>query len=299
MKRLALNLVIFLLLYVAIDHLLAALLKQGIDRYYGFDRDAKILVVGHSRAVHGIDGAILEQMTKKPVAKYTIQGTTLADHSMMFRHYVSEHPKSVQVAVYVVDDFLFSKGLGSNQYRLFYPFMDNEIVDRYINSYSPSAEDYLAHKLVKLNRFSEGTVQNTARLGFLGRTEQSPRAKANLEEVKRKIASINLGEQKKIIPGNIDRFLDIVQFLRSRNIKVLMIYMPFIDLVSDQNRETRLQTTEILREVASKDSGITLIETADALSRRHDLFIDATHPNRAGQELYTRIIAERISSREN
>lgn len=246
--------------------------------------------------MHGIDGNMLERMTKKPVAKYAIQGTTLVDHSMMFEHYVSEHPKSVQVAVYVVDDFLFCKGLGTNQYRLFYPFMDNEIVNRYIDTYSSSVEDYFAHKLVKLNRFSEGTVQNTARLGFLGRTEQSPDAKADIEDVKKKNASINMGEQTKIIAKNIDQFLDIAQFLRGNNIKVLMVYMPFVDLMNDQNKDTRLKTTEILRELARKDSGITLIENDEELSKRHDLFIDATHPSRAGQKLYTKIIAEKLSS---
>lgn len=299
MRRLISKIVIFFIIFIVIDNGIALLLKIGLNRYYGFDHDASILVVGHSRAAHGIDGAMLQKITKRAVAKYAVQGTTLAEHIMMYKHYISEHPSSVQIAIYIVDDYLFCKGFGSNQYRLFYPFMDNEIVDRYIYTYAGSTEDYLTHKYIKLYRYCEGSVQGTVRMGYLRKAEQSINEKIDLEKIKKKIKSVNISERSKISDANIDQFRKLITYLRSNNIQVYLFYMPFIDLLSSVNAESHGLTIGLLRELASQDSGVLFIDDCISGSAKYDLFIDATHPNRAGQKLYTNIIAQKILSKDH
>ena len=293
MRKLILKLSIFCVFFLAIDNVCAILIKHGIDRYHGFDQDARILIVGHSRTVLGIDGPLLERKTNQPVAKYAIQGTNLADHMMMFKHYISEHPNSVKTAVYVVDDYMFGKGLGTNQFRLFYPFMDNQFVDSYIKKSVPYT-DYLSHKLLKLYRYSETTVQNTARMGYLGKTELSTDTKTDINELKKKIATVNMNDQRKIISANVDQFKQIIRFLRDSNIKVVLFYMPFINLLDKENTENHIQSLEIFRELASEDNGIQFVDNCANYSDRHELFVDATHPNRSGQVLFTTELAKSI-----
>ncbi|MSM38720.1 MAG: hypothetical protein GJT30_03740 [Geobacter sp.] len=296
MKRLIFKIVIFCIIFIVVDNGIAFLLKIGLNRYYGFDRNASILIVGHSRAAHGIDGAMLQKITNRSVAKYSVQGTTLADHIMMYKHYISEHPGSVKTAVYIVDDYLFCKGFGSNQYRLFYPFMDNKIVDRYIYEYAGSSEDYITHKLIKLYRYCEGSVQGTVRMGFAGRTEKSINDRIDINKIKKNIAKVNISERSKVSDVNIVHFKNLITYLRSNNIQVYLFYMPFVDLLSEVNSESQKLTMGLLRELAKRDSGIILIDDCVSGSSRYDLFIDATHPNRAGQKLYTNIIAQKILS---
>ena len=294
MRRFIIKLSIFCGLFLAIDSMCALLIKHGIDRYYGFNRDAKILVVGHSRTVFGIDGLLLENKTKQSVAKYAIQGTTLIDHLMMFKHYISEHPNSVKTAVYVVDDYMFGKGLGTNQYRLFYPYIDNQVVDSYIRQSVPTFTDYLSHKVLKLYRYSETTVQNTARMGYRGKTELSPDTKTDVNVLKKKIASANMNDQRKVISENIEQFNKILRFLRDSNIKVVLFYMPFIDLLAKDNLENHKNSVEIFRALARKDDGILFVDACADYAVRHDLFVDATHPNRTGQILFTSELAKSI-----
>lgn len=134
--------ILFFAILLALDLCGARLLRHGLDVYYGLNKEAEILCVGHSRMVQGIDQELLEKRMARPVAKYAVQGTFLDDHYVMVEQFLERHPQSVTCFVYIVDDYTFGKGLGKNQYRLFYPFMDSRCVAAHVRSHAAGWSEY-------------------------------------------------------------------------------------------------------------------------------------------------------------
>ncbi len=289
MLKFAGKLAMFCAILLVLDLTGSALLKRGLELYYGLAKDADLLIVGHSRTVLGIDQEILEQKLHCSVAKYAIEGTSLVDHREMIEQYLDAHPHSVKALVYIVDDYTFGKGLGQNQYRLFYPFMESPNIAKHIRSNSTGWPEYVARKYLRLLRFSDTNLQSLARMGFMGKRELAPDLRINLPALQSRIAKLKLDDQKKILPGNVELYDSIIRLARGRYARVVLFYLPFIDLINDDEYADHDKGLAIFRASAAQDPGVLLIEIDAAYSHRHDLFSDATHPNRLGRSLHHRI----------
>ena len=111
-KTFAFKLIVFLLILFVADRLAAMVLLDGVEKYFGLDQPAPVLLVGHSHTVLGIDKEGLEEKLGVRVAKYARQGANLRDRLAMIRQYVHKFPDSVHTIVYDVDAHLFTpKGL--------------------------------------------------------------------------------------------------------------------------------------------------------------------------------------------
>ena len=95
----------------------------------------------------------------RPVAKYAIQGATTADRLAMIRHAFDRHPGRVRAVVYGVNAHLFSdRGLSSNSYRLFLPYMDAPAYRSYVRAHCPSAGEFALRLLLRCSRFEPVTA---------------------------------------------------------------------------------------------------------------------------------------------
>ncbi len=296
MLRVLWRLILFGSLFFLADYGGSLLLRYGLDRYYGLAEKAPILCVGHSRMVSGIDEAMLEERTGCAVAKYAVQGTCLEDHCIMIRQYLERYPGSGKILLYIVDDYTFGKSLGKNAYRLFYPFMDAACVAGYLRRESGSWQEYTARAWLRLLRFSDTTVQSIARMGLLGRKELAEEQEVSLADLREKLAVLRLDEQRRVLPENLERFNRLVQLARSEGMTLVLLYLPFIDLLDEEGSGEASATLPIFRRYAAGDPGIRLIELDPSWRHRHELFADATHPNRAGQIYITRQIAADLAA---
>lgn len=297
MARFLIKLSAFFFILLVLDRTGAAWLKKGMDRYYGLDKPAEILCVGHSRVVWGIDEALLEERLNRAVAKYAVQGTSLEDHHVMIEQFLDAHPGAAKTLLYVVDDYTFGKGLGSNQYKLFFPFMDTPCVASHVREKAGSWSEYVSRKCLKLLRFSDTTIQSVARWGLMGKREVSPEESVNVAQLQQKLLALRLDEQYRIAPENVDLFEKILALAHARGLEVILFYMPFIDLLEGQNQGGRGQALARFRQYAIERPFIDLIEVDQTYTHRHDLFTDATHPNRAGQIYVTSQLANALLSR--
>ncbi|NLP11053.1 hypothetical protein GX408_11725 [bacterium] len=290
MVKFSTKLIVFLALLFFLDWCGARLLQHGLDVYYGLNKEAEILCVGHSRMVQGIDQELLEKRLARPVAKYAVQGTFLDDHYVMLEQFLERHPQSVTTFVYIVDDYTFGKGLGQNQYRLFYPFIDIRCVAAHVRSHAASWSEYASRSWLRLLRFSDTTIQSVARLGLMGRQEPAPEDSVDVLKLQAKLAALKLDEQYAVLDENVRLFERLVQLPCSRGLRVVLLYVPFIDLLDDGGSEHR-RALPLLRSYARQKQGIHLIEIDKAYTHRYDFFSDATHPNRAGQIYITEQLA--------
>jgi hypothetical protein len=297
MAKFFFKMVIFLLVLLAIDLAGSLILKHGLDRYYGLNEEAEILCVGHSRVVWGIDEELLEKRLHRSMAKYAVQGTSLDDHYVMIQQYMEAHPGSAKIMLYIVDDYVFGKGLGTNQYRLFYPFMDAACIAAHIQMHAATRSEYAARKCLRLLRFSDTTIQSTARMGLTGGKELSPDDTLNILELEKKLAKLKLDEQYCISADNVERFDKILRLARSHGLTLVLLYVPFIDLLDESGKAGHGEALLRFRNYAQADPGIILIEIDHAYAHNHNLFTDATHPNRAGQIYITEQLAEALQCR--
>jgi len=290
MVKFSIKLFFFLAILSLLDRCGARLLRHGLEKYYGLDKEAEVLCVGHSRMVQGIDQALLEKRLVRPAAKYAVQGTFLDDHTVMVEQFLERHPRSVTTFVYIVDDYTFGKGLGKNQYRLFYPFMDTRCVAAHVRSHAGSWSEVASRSWLRLLRFSDTTIQSVARLGLMGRQELAPEDSVDVLTLRAKLAALKLDEQYAILDENVRLFDTLVQLALSRGLRVVLLYVPFIDFLDDGRPEHR-RALQVLRSYVRKQQGVQLIEIDNAYTHRYDFFSDATHPNRAGQIFITEQLA--------
>jgi hypothetical protein len=284
---------LFLVIFVLFDQVGGGFLRMGLDRYFGLDVPARILCIGHSHSVLGIDKIELEKDLHIPVAKYARQGADASNRLAMIRHYLAVHPDKVRIIVYDVNAHTFTgKGLSANSHRLFYPFMDIPVIRDYVKKHSTSPSEYWLRRHLKLPRFSEVTLSLSIR-GWLRKWTNLKYTQIDIERTKKQL---NQGNFRKISfdPGVLDFFAKTIRLVRSHNIHLVLAYIPTIDLLNEAEPSKYQEAIRIFKEYASKDTGITFLNFNPEFAHRHELFYDPIHLNANGQTLYTQYLVENL-----
>lgn len=293
MGRFLSKLLLSLLLVAAVDRSAGAILKFGLDRYFGVDDSAEILLVGHSHTMLGIDARLLMQTLGIPVAKYAVNGANVFDRLAMLRHFLSENPDRIKLIVYDVDDRAFTgEGMSSNSYRLFYPYIDNSEMQRYLRENAGTYEEFFCRKHLWSLRFNTIDL-NLALRGLMGMHDNFKAGRIDVENLQ---ADIQGGRQVGI---GFDRdylaaFEETVRFVRSKNINLVFCYVPTIDLLSRMDPPGHNKVVDIFRNYEKKDSGVRYLDFQDKFSSRYELFADGVHLNREGKKQFTAELASQL-----
>lgn len=259
-------------------------LKAGMDRYYGLNRPARILCVGHSHTVLGIDARRMEKELGVPVAKYATAGANTLDRMWMIRHFLDKQP-SVKTVIYDVDSRLFdSEGLSSASYTLFLPYIDDPAMAEYLRQAATWQETVTA-KLFHTTRFRDQTI-NIALRGLLGRVENKKTTRIRIEDYRPRLDKEKAAKIR-INPESRRCFLDTIDFLTDRNINVILLHLPTIDLLDEMDPAGQETVLSIFRELADKNSRVRLLDYNRDYRQRHDLFYDLRHLNGKGNKLVT------------
>jgi len=277
---------VFSILLLILDWTIASTLRLGLDRYFGLNSPCRVLCIGHSHLVLGVDKMVLEEKLKTPVAIYARQGADIPNRLAMIRHYLAVQPDSVKIIVYDVDSHLFTeKGLSANSHRLFYPFMDIPVIREYLRENAVSAEEYWLRRYFKSPRFDEVTMG----LSIRGWTKKWSNLKYGQVNIKRLKKELQQGNYRKISfdTKSISLFEETIRFVRSHDIHLILVYIPTIDLLNNAEPEKVDQSINFFKSFAAQDDGITFIDYNPKLSHRHEVFYDPIHLNPEGQNLLT------------
>ncbi len=286
MKKFLFRLALFVGLICILDRGLAALLQRGLDRYYGLDKQAGVLCIGHSHTMLGIDGQRLEQGLEMPVAKYAVNGANTLDRLAMVKHYIGSRPGPVRLVVYDVDDHTFTgAGLSSNSYRLFFPYLDNPDIARHIKESAGSWEECNSRRLLTLLRFNSVTL-NLALRGTLRRYENFKTGQVDITALRNDIGN---GRRAPIAIDQemVNAFAETVRYIRANNALLALFCIPTVDLVNNEEKVRHERMMEIFRNYAASDKGITFLDYNPTFSHRYELFYDSVHLNKKGQQAVT------------
>jgi hypothetical protein len=300
LRRFVVEFALFVCLLLVLDRALAAVLLRGLERYYGLNKPAEVLLLGHSHTVLGIDKPGLERATGRSVANYARAGADTFNRLEMLRHYLGRQPDTVKVVVYDVDAHAFTgKGLSANSYRLFFPFIDTPSVDAYVRREATSVGEYVLRRYFKTSRFSEETVASSIR-GWLGKWTNLKRGTVDIAGLEKSIAA---GDVRRITfdSENVAAFEQIIKEIRSRGIQLVLLYIPTVDVFNAVEPEKYAEAIRRFESYAAADPGVTFLNYNLDLASRHELFYDPIHMNPAGQKVVTeRLIVdlEAILSRQ-
>jgi len=289
------NAIIFLAVLFVADRLLDHLMLGGINRYYGLNGDADIVIIGPSQIMLGIDKVQLEKKTGMKVAKYTREGVNLADRYEMLKHYFSTCQSSPKIVILNVDKYLFtSQGLSQNSYRLFFPFMSTASMNQYIKK-NASSKEYWFREVFYTLRYDEFLLNHAIR-GYCGRWDNLKRGKVNIDELEQNIQHGKYKPRKIAIEEKeIQSFHNMIQFLNKQNVAVILLDIPYAKPVE----EYYPMETEIVRKYF-KDAEISNKKIyylrLNHLCSHGEWYADENHLNPAGQQSATETLAKYIQT---
>jgi hypothetical protein len=279
-RQTSLIVLLFLLGDIAVFHFL----KRGMDRYYGLDKSARILSVGHSHSVLGIDAQQIEASLGVGVSKYATAGANTLDRLWMVRHFVSRHPE-LEVVIYDVDPRLFdSEGLSSASYTLFLPYMDDPVMRRYMKQES-SWQEYYVGQVIHTSRFRDQTL-NIALRGVTGRIENKKQFRMRLENYQGVLAR-EKERRIRINPAAVACFQETISFLTGKNITVVLVFIPVVDLLNAIDPASQKRVIDIFSDLARDNNHVIFLDYNKDYESRHDLFYDLRHLNEDGNAVIT------------
>jgi hypothetical protein len=281
--KIVLRILFTIILFIVADLLIFNTLFAGMQKYYGLNKKSKILCVGHSHTVLGIDSEKMEKKLNVPVSKYAIAGANTMDRYYMIKHYLSINP-DVETIIYDVDTRLFdSEGLSSASYSLFFPFIKNLEMREYLKSQA-SSEEFFVSQYIKTARFRDQTLNISLR-GLLNKIESKKTTKINLNNYKQSLE----GESKnrvKINSYSIDYLNKTIEYLLSKEKRIILVNLPVIDLLNKIDVGNQKKAKEIFQSM-SKKKNVYFFDYADEYDNKHELFFDLRHLNEQGKQLIT------------
>lgn len=295
MKRIK-GILLIIIIFFACDFAVERIMKHGVDEMYGLNQYADVLLIGHSHLMLATDKQQMEDDLGMKVSKYTREGVNVSDRKVMIQQFLdSGYGDSLKVVLYGVDLCTFTgEGLSANSYKLFYPFMDDAKIGRYIREQG-SAQDYWLHKLVRTTRYSDDAMKNGAARGWLHNWSNMKSGTIDIEAYKKQLAE---GGERHIEMNEelIAEFRETMDMLTSRGIKVALVNTPTLDLVNNYEPDRYQMVVDWFQQYADEQPLIEYWDFNPEYASRHELFFDRIHLNVQGQQVISPLITEKVKN---
>lgn len=286
-KKIITTVLLAVCLFFIADNVINALMMRGVNNHYGLNQEADILLIGHSHLMLAVDKVRLERETGMKVSKYCREGVNVSDKKVMVEHFLnSGHADSLKYVLYGVDLATFTgEGLSRNSYKLFYPFMDDDFVDRYVKSQA-GYTDYWLHKLIKTTRFNDEGLKNSAARGWVNNWSNLKTNTIDIEGYKLKLAN---GDERsiKMNPQIMEEFRQTIERITYRGVKVILVNTPTVDLLNEYEPDKYQMMMEWFANFANENALVEFIDFNPEYSSDHSIFSDRLHLNSKGQQIIT------------
>jgi hypothetical protein len=275
------------------DFGLSKVLENGINIFYGLNSNSQILLIGHSELMLATDKVKMERELGYKVSKYTREGVDVHDRLVMIKHYFSlPNSDSVKLVIYGVDQFLFtSGGLSSHSYKLFYPFMDNRIISKYIRA-NASTFDYWSHKIIRTSRYTDAFVNHAIR-GYLRNWDNFKIGTVNIEAIE---TDPTAGRRIRFDEDYIEAFEETLDLLQQKDVKVMLINTPAVDLLNNIEPQNYAEILSMFENYATQYDNVVFFDLNPEFSSDYSLFYDFIHLNRDGQKVVSEAIIRDVKS---
>ena len=260
------------------------------------DGKAELALVGHSHLMLGVDKNMLENELNLRVSKYTREGVNVVERKLMVEQLLIENP-GITTIIYGVDAWMFTgEGLSTNSHVLFYPFLNDKAIDDYIKEEAGLCE-YWIHKVIKTARYNEGLI-NSALRGYLGNWANFKYGVVDTVRLKKEI---KLKKFRHIdnSPLNIEVLKETIVELGKKNVAVILLYVPTIDLFNRVEPKLFQESIAVFEELEDRCQHVTFLDYNDFYSHDYSLFFDPIHMNPKGQQEVTKRLIKDLKLEES
>lgn len=287
MKKIIGGILCFVLMLFLVDRGVSWFLLKGLERYYGINQKADILMIGHSHMLKSCNEEDIEAGLNAEVSKFCLEGVLPPVRHIMAQMFMEGRVQgSVPYVLYSVDPYMFRKSddIALNTYKVFYPYMDSPYVDALVRKEASSHFDYYLHKWVRTARFTDNMVYRSLR-GWL--------------DMRRSFENWVMSEQQwnemKPVPPRIDHevmacFRQTLDFLVSRGCRVVLVEAP----IAYRNlcpREIE-EVSAIFQSIAEASPHIDYFNYGPSFCAQRELFCDPVHVNHRGEKLVTEALIQ-------
>ena len=285
-----LRLVVFLLIFFAIDLVTSSFMLNGLNKFYGFNGKPAILINGSSMSLSGFNKSEIEKQLQTRVAIYAKEGVGVEDRHAMLQQFFSNRSQAVKTVIYELNPLLFSKTLtAANVYTIFYPFMDNKAIDKYIKNRAP-AKEYFAHKFFRSSRFDALTI-NLAVKGYMDKYENF---KTNaIDPATAYFTTKDAGKVKvEMSPEKLSVFEQSLKLVKENNARVVLVMMPiYYQKRATFDSSSYQKLDSYFRQLSGAGTNISYLDlNKPEITRNALLYSDVLHLNRDGQNSVTAAI---------
>lgn len=295
MKRRVIYTILFFVLLIALDRIIGLCLNKGLDTYFGLDQHSEVLFIGHSHLMLAVDKTDFETKTKATVSKYCREGVNVADRYQMVRQYLNLPAcDSLRYVIYGVDQFMFTgEGLSENSYKLFYPFIDEPVMNDYIKS-STDFSDYLLHKTICCTRYSDALLNSSIR-GWMHNWNNYKFGYLDVKNLELQIAN---SQQRHIEfeQDLIDDFEQTLSLLESKGIVTILVNTPIAKPLNGYEPEKYSRFINYMKQLDSSSSMIVYWDLNPEYSEQYNLFFDPIHLNMDGQKVINQELVNRFNT---
>lgn len=282
---------IVIIALLTVDYLGSEFLKSNIEKSYGLQKHSDVLMVGHSHVMMGVYAPKISQEIRCSISKYTRAGVDLRARHLMVNQYLnSKYADSLKMVILGIDAQSFTgSGLSENAHVLFYPWLDNEEIARYVLN-ETSCCNYLFHKVFRLSRYNDELVGCAIR-GMRGGEDINMKQKGmgEYEEYRdSKGANIELNALL------MDELEQTVQELQSRDLEVILLQTPVVRHLLNGNEKEYKQVCAYFSSLEEKYDKVNYVNYTDSLMVDYGLFFNPTHLNQKGQSVFTEKIIPEI-----
>jgi hypothetical protein len=290
--------IVFIVLFFLIDFLISSLLLTGLNKYFGLNSNAKILVNGSSLAMAGFNRTKIESVTNKSVAFYSRNGVTLEDRKLMLEHYFNTTIQKPDIVVFEVNPLLFSKrSTAANVYMLFLPFMDDPAINEFIKN-KTTFKDYFIRKFIKTSRFNLDLFSLSLN-GYFGMYENKKTQvldEKSLKGLKKRFNSVTV----EFDMDKVELFKRTIAFAKSNSNKIILVNMPIFEskMQTFKNEEYQVFISFIKKYSRSHQNILFLDLNKSVKTSNPNFFSDPLHLNFQGQFEATKSLTDFINFNE-
>ncbi len=276
---------ITLLFFFALDSIGNQILKHGLDQGMGLNEHSKILIVGHSHLMMGLDRRTLEDSLKCKVTKHTRSGVGITERKLMTQMFLnSPYSDSLKIVVIGVDPFSFNeKGLSENSHTLFYPWMDDKYVDKYIKEHTDPVT-YYAHKLFRLSRYNDDLIKQSIR----GWKNDDRNYKTSI--FTDSLFEANKSKWARPILFNkhlMEELEHTINICTTRDIHVILLQTPVLKLLTDIYQNDYRKLLDYYQSLDKSSKYVHFINYSPYYDENYNIFFDPIHLNIDGQKEIT------------
>jgi hypothetical protein len=215
---------ILLILFIFFDFIISILLINGLNKYYGFNQKPEILINGSSMAMAGFNRDEIEKSTGMRIVNYSHEGVSVNDRYAMISHFFQKYTEGVKIVVYEVNPVVFSNGkTAENVYTIFYPYMDDKTIDKYIKE-NASIKEYYTNKIIRTKRFDSRLIRLII-MGYLGKCDNLKTNTMDTTALLPLIAQKRMTEVN-MVQSNIEVFENTMDLIRSHKATIVIVMMP-------------------------------------------------------------------------